>query len=93
MNKINEIVTEFIKQDILCTAAENPNYYHITDTLAQMLETFAGVEIVNSDLPPIWKRKSTCELIDDPELNALAAEIVRHEQEDFDDEKEESNND
>lgn len=83
MDKIKEEVKWLIRNQIIYRAKRNPNNYHVSHTLAQMLETLCGAKIVDSAIPKIWKRKSDCALIDDPELNALAAEIVRHEQEDF----------
>lgn len=81
-DEIKAKVRWFIKYDVYYRA-KNPSKYHVSKHLASMLETFAGAD-VKFPAPYIWKRKATCELIDDPELNALAAEIVRHEQEDFD---------
>lgn len=89
MNKIKKIVSNFIKNDISFKSRNNQNY-RVSRNLGQMLETICGAEIYDNRTPWLWKRKTVCPLIDDPELNALAAEIVRHEQEDFTNEKEEN---
>ena len=82
-DEIKEQVKWFIKHEISFKSRFTANY-HVSRNLGTLLETFCGAEIDDSRPEWLWKRKATCELIDDPELNALAAEIVRHEQEDFD---------
>lgn len=69
MSLVQANVERILHDDIFWTPSPVENSYYVSVLFAMVLEKIAGAEIVCEDGElPLWKRKATCELRDDPEI-------------------------